>query len=199
MYHHIRGELVELNPTRAVVDAGGVGFEVFIPFSTYSALEGRAPGETVTLLTHLLVRETLFRLYGFHTEEERRLFRSVLSVSGFGPATALTILSNVDVGEFSRIVDEGDPAPLEQVKGIGKRLASRLVVELRDRLERLPATAGAGPRAEETAPADAILALVELGYTRREAEARVQAAVSSLGGANGGGSVETILRHALRQ
>lgn len=204
MYHHIRGEVVELGPGRVVLEAAGVGYELAIPFSTYSAitteLEGDQEGAPLCLLTHHYVREDVCKLFGFSTEAERVVFRAVLGISGLGPTAALTLLSSVRADEFRTIVEAGDPKPLERVKGIGKRLASRLVVELKDRLEALSAvTPGASSQAVGTKlgshhlttaasvpRSEAVTALVGLGYAEKEAETRVDAALRSLGTAAGG-------------
>jgi len=214
MYHHLRGELVELSPTRAVVEAAGVGYELFIPVSTYTALRdssagrdgheagrgrdggngtgngaGVKAGATVRVLTHLLVRAEVLRLYGFSSDAERSVFRTVLRISGLGPAAALAILSTIEVGEFRGIVEAGDPTPLQRIKGIGKKLASRLLLELRDRVAELPGpatpqenggSARAVPRLVERVSSEAVLALTELGFVRGEAEERVQAALRAL-------------------
>jgi Holliday junction DNA helicase RuvA len=217
MYHHVDGELIHLSPSRAIVEAAGVGYELFIPFSTFSAIKSRqgpseanGGGRRVRLLTHLLVREDLFRLYGFFSEAERQLFRAVLSVSGLGPTLALAVLSSVEVGAFRSLIEAGDPAPLQRIRGIGKKLASRLVLELKDRLDDLPidraarVEAGAGGRAgaasSGASASEALLALLELGFPRPEAEKRIQGAIQSLAKSSAPGrlDVEAILKQALR-
>ena len=193
MYYHIRGELVELSPVRAVVEAAGVGYELSIPFSTFSAIKDKfdrkrsSPKNQVCLFTHLQVREDLLKLYGFSTERERVLFRTVTAVNGLGPAAALTILSSMEAEQFEELLDAGNPEPLQKIKGIGKKLASRLIVELKGHIQItptssvIPAFNGKGlPFPCEKAGgiySEAILALVELGFQQKEAEKRVAVAL----------------------
>ncbi len=208
MFHHIRGEIIHLGPTRAVLESAGVGYELSIPLSSYRALLGQK--ESI-LLTHFWVREDVQRLFGFSTEAEREVFRIVITVSGVGPSIALAILSTFAADEFCVVIEQGDPKPLQRIKGVGKRLAERLMVELRDRLPALSALleidgasqAGEGVPAKLTSSAseEACLALVELGFSRKDAEAKVSTALSKLGEDDEQGSsssVEEILTLALR-
>jgi Holliday junction DNA helicase RuvA len=169
MFESIRGRLVAKSPARAVVEAGGLGYAVNVPLPTYERLP--AKGEEVTLRLHLIVREDEWRLYGFADEEERALFRACLKVSGVGPATALALLSGMAPRELRAAVTGGDVTSLQRVKGVGKKTAERLVVELKDAL-------GAEPRAAGGVPAgplgDAAAALVSLGLTEAEAFERVR-------------------------
>ncbi|MEE3181690.1 MAG: Holliday junction branch migration protein RuvA, partial [Planctomycetota bacterium] len=132
MYHHLRGKLIELSSLNAVVETSGVGWDVHVPLST-SSLLGEALGEEVLLYTHLLVREDVLKLFGFLSTEERALFRLLLSVSGTGPAIALQALSAFTVGELISDLSSGDVNSLKRIKGVGKKLAERLVLELRDK------------------------------------------------------------------
>jgi Holliday junction DNA helicase RuvA len=223
MYNHVRGTLVELSPTRAIIEAGGVGYELFIPLSTYSALQGHragaatdgGPAASVFLYAHLLLREELSRLYGFATEAERRVFRMIIGVSGLGPSIAIAMLSSIPVGELRTVIDAGDATPLLAIRGVGKKLASRILLELRDRVDELPG-AEALSRRDGRAPAgadrsavasEAALALVELGFSRPEAEDRVRKVLESLEVAARRGddtaagariTVEAVVRESLR-
>jgi holliday junction DNA helicase RuvA len=217
MVHHVEGELVVLGPSRAVVQTGGVGFEVRIPLSTYTALKGKE-GARVRILTHLQVLEDDLRLFGFATERERDLFRLLTSINGVGPATALVVLASIDPAAFAALIAAGDAKPLQKIKGIGPKLSERLIVELKDRTAALEALAGAagGSAARSAgspvAPAvvdEAVKALLVMGFPAREAKGRVEAAIGKLfGGAKGAASgepgptgsatVEAIILAALR-
>lgn len=168
MIGFLRGRLVAKQPPRLVLDVNGVGYEVEAPMSTLYELP--AVGSEVTLLTHLLVREDAHILYGFASEAERTLFRSLLKVSGVGSRTALAILSGITAEAFARCIQEGDVALLTKVPGIGRKTAERLLVEMRDRIAAQPG-AGAGGvagAAAASAEGEAYGALVALGYKPAE-------------------------------
>jgi Holliday junction DNA helicase RuvA len=189
----LRGLLVRKQPPFLLVECNGVGYEVEAPMSTFYGLP--PAGEPVTLLTHLAVREDAHILYGFASEAERALFRSLLKVSGVGAKMALAILSGMDAQEFRRCVHADDAAALTRLPGIGRKTAQRLLVEMRDRLD-APA-AGAGPEAgtpgaSEDPVAEAVSALIALGYKPADASRMVRG-VSSEGLAS-----EAIIRAALQ-
>lgn len=169
MIAFLRGQLTHRAPGRVVIEVGGVGFDVAVPDSTLRDLP--APRAEVTLLTVLHVREDAMHLYGFRTAEERALFERLQSVTGVGPKVALAILSTLSVAAFQRAVAENTPRTLTVVPGVGKRLAERLVVELRDRLA--PGADDGGPaRAGDGLPGrrdEALDALVALGVSRTTA------------------------------
>lgn len=193
MIAFITGKLAAKSPTWAVVETAGVGFQVFIPVSSFNALG--PPGSNVRLLTHLHVREDALQLYGFATEAERRLFLLLISVSGVGPRLAQGILSGISVDEFDAAVRNQDAAALVKVPGVGRKTADRLVLELRDKIGDAPA---AGPDAPAGSAAsieeEAVLALVSLGYKRVQA----QEAVRKILQANRSASLEEALKAALR-
>jgi Holliday junction DNA helicase RuvA len=172
----IRGILVGKQPPRLLIDVHGMGYEVEAPMSTFYNLPSL--GVELTLHTHLVVREDAHILYGFASDAERRLFRSLIRVNGVGPRLALTILSGASADEFARCVHNGDAAALTRLPGVGKKTAERLVVEMRDRLGET--ATGRGGAAEPQAPADeAQSALVALGYKPQEASrmlSRIEAA-----------------------
>ncbi len=171
MIGFLRGILAAKHPPVIVLDVGGVGYEVEAPMSTFYELP--EIGESVRLVTQLVVREDAHILYGFATEAERILFRNLIKVSGVGPRIALAILSGISVDGFARCVRTEDAASLVKVPGIGKKTAERLIVEMRDRLtaaEPGQVLAGTGQPAGGTAPEDeAYGALVALGYKPPEA------------------------------
>jgi Holliday junction DNA helicase RuvA len=170
----ITGQLIEKRPPTVVVDVHGVAYEVDVPMSTYFTLP--ATGATVALHTHLVVREDAHLLFGFGTEEERRVFRQLLKISGVGARTALAVLSGLSVSELYRAVSTQDGARLTKIPGIGKKTAERLLLELRDRLG-----GGVAPSASGSAASvrgDVLNALSALGYSDKEASAAL-ARVSS--------------------
>jgi holliday junction DNA helicase RuvA len=167
VFDHLRGVLEHRSPARAVVDVGGVGYDVSIPLSTFEKLP--AAGSRVQLFVTLVVRDDSHRLFGFATRDERDFFTGLQAVSGIGPAVALAIVSSISWGAFRAAVAAGDAAALRRVRGIGKRLSERLVVELRDKLVSEPG--GQSADAPAGALRDAQLALEQLGFTRDAATA----------------------------
>lgn len=185
------------HPPGLLLDVGGVGYELEAPMGTFAELP--ATGESVSLYTHLIVREDAHQLYGFSAESERDVFRALLKVNGVGAKVALSILSGMDSETFTRCVLEGDTSALTRLPGIGKKTAERLILEMRDRLASLPAAgAGAvssspGVRSRTTDPvAEAVSALVSLGLKPPEASRRISALNSE------GLPAEELVRLALR-
>jgi Holliday junction DNA helicase RuvA len=167
MITFVRGTLVEKQPTRAVLDVGGVGYEVFIPLSSYDRLP--QTGEVCRVLTVHHVREDAQQLFGFMTEEERGAFQLLLGITGIGPKLALSALSGLTVRELKAAVVEGDVKRLSSIQGVGRKMADRIGAA-----EALEAVAGADPEATETLlMRDAVLALVALGYTQEVARKMV--------------------------
>ncbi|OOZ36133.1 Holliday junction branch migration protein RuvA [Solemya velesiana gill symbiont] len=197
MIGRIRGELVYKQPPFLMVDVNGVGYELEAPMSTFYDLP--LQGGEVTLYTHLAVREDAHVLYGFVNDGERSLFRSLLKVSGVGAKMALAILSGMNAEEFARCVQSDDTAALVRLPGIGKKTAERLIVEMRDRLEKLEMAATGTVKmvptpgeVVENPVSDAVGALMALGYKPNEASRLVRAIDSE------GLSSEEIIRAALK-
>ena len=193
MIGSVRGRIASKTPPQLRVDVGGIGYELEAPMSTFFHLPG--VGEEVALLTHLVVREDAHILYAFGTEAERRLFRSLIKVSGVGPKIALALLSGISVEAFSRCVMNEDITALTKVPGIGRKTAERLVVEMRDRLKdpEIPTSIGAVPVAVGASPeTEAYGALIALGYRPAEAT-RLLKAVGP-----GTHSTEELIRRALQ-
>lgn len=177
MITFLDGKLASALPTQAIVDVGGVGYEVFIPLSSYDRLP--KPGQPVHILTHLHVREDAQILYGFMTSAERDLFRLLVNhVSGIGPKLALAILSGMTVGNFKSAVVNGDVASLSKISGLGKKTAERIVLELKDKLgvaAAWEAASGAhAPTPEQSYANEAVLALIALGYKQVDAHKTVR-------------------------
>ncbi len=169
MIAYVSGELVSKDPSEVVVAAGGLGYRVFVPVSTLSALPGI--GSAVKLFTYHYVREDAVLLYGFATPAERRLFTQLLGVSGIGPKVGLALLALATPNEIRTAIATGDTALLGSVPGIGKKTAERVVVDLRDKMEASATTGGAGGPVSGTQ--EVVEALVGLGYSQPEARRAV--------------------------
>lgn len=195
MIAYLKGVLAEKEITRVVVECHGVGYEAAIPLSTFDRLP--AEGAEVKLYTHHEVREDAQLLFGFATKPERDMFRLVTTVSGVGPKLALAVLSGLTVGDLQLAVSQGDAKRLAAVKGIGKKTAARIVVELKDKINPIEALANATAETSREQGAvlrDAMLALAALGFSEDIARAKVQ---QVLDGEPGLADVETILKKAL--
>lgn len=197
MITFLEGTLEESLPTQVVVSVNGVGYQVLIPLSSFDRLP--APGAAIRLLTHLQVREDAHVLFGFMSTEERDLFRLLVNhVSGIGPKLALAVLSGMSVGNFKSAVVNESVDLLAKVKGVGKKTAERIVLELKDKVGVAAAWEAASaehaPGAEQTHVNDAVLALISLGYKQVDAHKAVKQAL----GADGGLSTEELVRKALK-
>jgi len=197
MISSLRGRLIRKQAPRLYIDVAGIGYEVEAPMTTFYRLSGQ-PGDEIHIYTHLVVREDAHILFGFATEEERSMFRSLIKVNGVGARMALTILSGIEADEFAACVREGDAGRLVRLPGVGKKTAERLIVEMRDRLKDwqkgspgadVPVAEG-GRRSGPAA--DAISALISLGYKPQEASRYVHAV------AREGMDSETIIRESLK-
>lgn len=186
MISRLHGILIDKQPPTVVIDVQGVGYDVDVPMSTFYGLP--ATGQAVTLFTHLVVREDAHLLFGFATDDERRLFRQLVRITGIGARTALSVLSGMSVDELYAAVTLQDSARLIRVPGIGKKTAERLLLELKDKLALAP---GSVDVATSGASGDALNALLSLGYNDREA----RAALAKL---EAGMSVQDAIRQALR-
>jgi len=177
MITFLDGKLVSALPTQAIVDVGGVGYEVFIPLASYDKLP--AVGQPVRILTHLHVREDAQILYGFMTAAERDLFRLLVNnVSGIGPKLALAVLSGMSVKNFKAAVVNSDIASLSKISGLGKKTAERIVLELKDKLGVAAAWEAASathaPTPDQEQANEAVLALIALGYKQIDAHKTVR-------------------------
>ena len=183
MIGRIAGTLLEKNPPEVLVQAGGVGYEINVPMSTFYNLP--AVGQAVTLLTHLVVREDAHQLFGFLTAAERQAFRQLIRIAGVGSRTALAVLSGLSVGELAQAVALQESGRLTKIPGIGKKTAERLLLELKGKLgAALEGVAGgAAPAAEGST--DVLRALLALGYSEKEAAAAVRQLPAGTGVSDG--------------
>lgn len=196
MIHHVRGTVAEKGAGRVVVDIGGVGLEVLVTDGTWN--EVGSPGDPVRLLTHLKVAEDAWTLYGFAHADERTAFRLLIGVQGVSPRVAISILSVLVPGTLRRAIHEGDVDALTAVTGVGKKIAQRILVDLRDKVGAMPGGAArviAGP--EPAAGDPAVDALVALGYPRVQAREAVRAARDAASEPDA--AVEAVVRDALRR
>ncbi|PIE37899.1 MAG: Holliday junction branch migration protein RuvA [Gammaproteobacteria bacterium] len=171
MIGRIQGTLLSKQAPDILVDVGGVGYEIQVPMTSLFQLP--EAGSEVTLLTHFVVREDAQLLYGFVSEDDRRLFRELIKVSGVGPKLALAILSGMDAGQFAQCVADGSVAALVKLPGVGKKTAERLVVEMRDRLQDFALCEAAEVAVEPSNAGDIVAdaegALIALGYKPAQA------------------------------
>ncbi|QUE53351.1 Holliday junction branch migration protein RuvA [Luteolibacter ambystomatis] len=194
MIARLRGTVLEAYPNRLVVDVQGVGYEVHVPLSTFDRLHA-AEGLMVDLRTHLHIRETAHTLYGFASEEERDVFLLLIDrVSGIGPAIAMAVLSGMPVPAFKSAVVQNDVAALSRVKGVGKKTAERIVLELKDKVGVVDTWQDAAAGQVTAGAADAELALIALGYKQVEARKAVRKVLD----AEPGAATEALIRGALR-
>jgi Holliday junction DNA helicase RuvA len=197
MIASLGGTLIAKSPTEAVVDVHGVGFSLSIPLSTFEKLGDLRCD--VLLHTHLHMREDALQLFGFITEDERSMFRLLLSVTGIGPKMALGILSGVPVAELRKHLASGNLPALTAIPGIGRKLAERLVLELREKMTRVEIGGGAtaGATDDQTrVRQEAIMALMSLGFARPAADRALHAALQTPEGTNA--PLETLIKLALR-
>ena len=197
MISSVRGILKEKQPTHAVIENNGIGFELLIPLSTFIQLPEL--GKELFLHSHLHVREDAISLVGFATREEKELFQLLLSVSGIGLRSALGILSGCKVTEFYTFIAEANEAALTRIPGLGKKTAQRLILDLKDKaVAKLPALTGAErkkSRLDTTLFEEAVQAMLSLGYSRNEAVRAIERAAETLGAAP---AIEELLKVALQ-
>lgn len=194
MIAHISGTLAQKIPGEIVVDVNGVGYQIFIPLNVFYGLP--EIGDRVSLKIYTHVREDALQLFGFQDGAEKQIFLLLTAVSGIGPRLALNILSGIPADDLARALKEGNQVRLVGIPGVGKKLAERMIVELKDKFMTLPSE---GPSSKPTESdsqlmQDAVSALVNLGYRRGEAENNIRAVLKE-----GGTSLESVLKEALRR
>lgn len=203
MIAHLSGTLLSKEPNLVIVDVGGVGYEVTIPLSTFYELGDESSSAHLLIYTH--VKEDALQLYGFKTASERKLFVHFISVSGVGPKLGVALLSHMKADELIESIKSNNLVKLTQIPGVGRKTAERLVVDLREKMTMMSATHveeqtgvktdAAHVAPEDTVRADALSALVNLGYQRSGAEKAIDAAL----GEGGDITVESVLRRSLKK
>ena len=198
MFDYLSGKLSEKFPTRVVVDVQGVGYTLHIPLSTFHVLPDA--GSNVRVLTYLHVKEDGWQLFGFLSVEERDLFKMILSISGIGPKTALTVLSGIGLSDLKRALIDGDVEVLTAISGIGRKTAERMIVELRERIvldeKRFQAKGEKRSSLKDTAFNDSVSALVSLGYKRQSAQEAVKKALARSSGSVS--NIEELIKESLK-
>jgi holliday junction DNA helicase RuvA len=184
MLDYIRGRVISKSPTRLILEVAGIGCLLHIPLSTFEKIPKH--GEA-TILTQLFIREDQIKIFGFATGEERDLFQLLLSVNGIGPNTAITILSGSTVDDIKRAVINEDAKSLEKIKGVGKKTAERIILELKETIKEITTSISTGM--------NAVMALISLGYGRSIAEKAVSDAAKKLQTID---TIEALVREALK-
>lgn len=193
MLDYIRGRVINKSPTRLILEVAGIGYLLHIPLSTFEKIPKH--GE-VTILTQLFIREDQIKIFGFATGEERDLFQLLLSVNGIGPTTAITILSGSTVDDIKRAVINEDAKALEKIKGVGKKTAERIILELKETIKEITTSISTGMDVQQKAfVSDAVMALISLGYGRSIAEKAVSDAAKKLQTID---NIEVLVREALK-
>lgn len=192
MIAFVRGQFILKSPALVVVDVNGVGYELQISLNTYSEIQHNKEG---LLYTHLHIREDAHILYGFAEEAEKELFLQLIGVSGVGAATARMMLSSMKPEELTRAIVQGNTRQLESIKGIGKKSAERIILELKDKLGKMRVTANISPLIDNSLEQDALNALITLGIPRVTGENAIQKVLKAEPNLN---AVEDIIKKALK-
>lgn len=192
MIAFVRGQFAVKTPGRVVVDVNGVGYDLQISLNTYSAISNKESGQ---LFTYLHITENAQTLFGFAELAEKEIFLQLISVSGVGASTARMMLSGMRPDEIARAIVQGNTRQLESIKGIGKKSAERLIVELRDKLGKQSIESSFAVAGVQTVDADAVNALIALGISRPMAEQAVKKTMASVGEQ---ASLEEIIKQALK-
>lgn len=191
MIHHLRGKLVEKNPTHVIIECGGVGYFVNISLHTFSKI---GDSESIQLFTHLQIKEDAHTLYGFSEKSEREIFRLLLSVSGIGSSIARTMLSSLTPAQIRDAIANGDVGTIQAIKGIGAKTAQRAILDLRDKVLKVYDIDEVSTRSNNTNKDEALSALEVLGFVRKQAEKVVDRVLSQ----DASLSVENIIKQALK-
>ncbi|MDC3130180.1 Holliday junction branch migration protein RuvA [Bacteroidota bacterium] len=192
MINHIDGKLVDKTPTHVVIDCNGVGYSINISLQTFSKIND----ERCKLFTHLSVKEDSHTLYGFITENERKLFRHLISVSGVGPSTAQVILSTYKSDEIINYISASDVAAIKNVKGIGLKTAQRIIIDLKDKVTKSAISDEISLDLNNTIQNEALSALVALGFSKKIAQQKIDKALTNK---QSNFDVETLVRESLSQ
>ncbi len=191
MYEYIRGKISDLKPANIVVEAGQVGYFINISLNTYSQLSGKAEA---TIFLHQVIREDAHVLYGFSQQSERELFRLLISVNGVGSNTAIMMLSSMSPEEIKVAIATENVNALKSIKGIGIKTAQRIIIDLKDKIEKAPVSEQILFAADNTIRDEALSALVMLGFNRKAVEKELDKLIA----AEPGCKVETLIKKALK-
>lgn len=192
MIHHLKGRLIEKNPTDVVIDCNGIGYAVHISLNTFARL---SESESIQLYTHLQVKEDSHTLYGFADKVEREVFRQLISVSGVGASTARTMLSSLEPRQIMEAIASEDVTTLKSVKGIGSKTAQRVILDLKDKIVKLFGMDEISSISHNTSREEALSALETLGYTRKQSEKVIDRIVKQEPDA----TVETLIKLSLKK
>lgn len=192
MIHHLKGQLIEKNPTNIVIDCNGVGYFVHISLHTFSLLS--TSSEAISIFTHLQVKEDSQTLFGFMEKSERELFRLLISVSGVGASTARTMLSSIEPRQIMEAIAAGDTAKVQSIKGIGVKTAQRIILDLKDKILKVFGEGEVFVSQSNTNKEEALSALETLGFARKPAEKVIDRIMKETTDP----TVETIIKLALK-
>lgn len=193
MYDYISGKLIEKNPAYVVTECNGIGYIIHVSLNTYAKVGN---SEFCKLFVHLAVREDAWVLFGFADQDERRLFRLLISVSGVGPSTAQLVLSSLSPSKVVESILSGNAAQLQSVKGIGGKTAQRIILDLKDKVDKIEISREPGAPAMSAGKQEALSALVMLGFNKQAAEKIVDKIILQQGSSI---SVEDLIKQALQQ
>ncbi len=191
MITHIRGKLVEKNPTYAIIECNGVGYFLHISLNTFSKIPD---SEAVVLYTHLSIREDAHTLFGFADKTEREIFKLLISVSGVGPSTARTMLSSMTTDQIQQAIASEDTPTIQSVKGIGAKTAQRVIIDLKDKILKTYELQEDSVNNNNTLKEEALSALEVLGFTRKQVEKMIQKIIQESPSI----SLENIIKQALK-
>lgn len=192
MISHLNGKLTEKNPTNVVIECNGIGYFIYISLQTYSQIPDR---ENILLQTHLVIREDAHILYGFYSKLERELFKLLISVSGVGPSIAITMLSSMTTEQIQHAIASQDVALIKSVKGIGEKTAQRVIVDLKDKIQKTFNISNDLLTTDNTIKNETLIALEVLGFSRKISEKTVLTLLKE----NPDISLEELIKQALKK
>lgn len=192
MITHLNGRLIEKNPTNVVIECNGIGYFVYISLQTYSQIPDR---ENILLQTHLVIREDAHILFGFYSKLEREIFKMLISVSGVGPSTAITMLSSMTTEQIQHAIASHDVALIKSVKGIGEKTAQRVIVDLKDKIQKTFNISDDLLTTDNTIKNETLIALEVLGFSRKISEKTVLTILKE----NPDISLEELIKQALKK
>ena len=192
MYEYIRGNIADISPANIVIDAGGIGYFIHISLNTYSQLSGK---KEARIFLHQIIRDDAHLLYGFADISERELFRNLISVNGVGASTAIMMLSSLTADELRTAVTTENVAVLKAVKGIGAKTAQRIIIDLKDKLGKMPESGQILLSTDNTIQIEALSALVMLGFAKKDTEKVVSKILREQPDA----TVESVIKQALKR